>query len=82
VGVRGGAEAVHAAWAFVSSAFPCHALIKLDIVNAFNTVRRVSIFETVASKVPELFSYVISSYELPSSFSHGCFTLLLSKGVQ
>jgi len=51
VGVPGGAEAnVHAAQAFVSSASPCHALIKLDMVNAFNTIRRDSIFDTVASK--------------------------------
>jgi len=83
VGVRGGAKAaVHATQAFVSPASPCHLFNKLDMVNAFNTVRRDSIFETVASKVPELLPYVFLSYELPSSLSQRCFTLLLSEGVQ
>jgi len=48
-----------------------HALIKLDLVNAINTVSRDSIFETVASKVSELLPYVLQSYELHSSLSHG-----------
>jgi len=51
-------------------------------VNTFNMVRRDSIFETVASKFPELLPYVLSSYEFPASLSHGCFTLLSSEGVQ
>jgi len=42
---------VHAAGALVFSAFPCHALIELD---AFHTVHRDSIFETIVSKVPKL----------------------------
>ena len=83
VGVRGGAEAiVHAARAFVSSTWPCHALVKLDLVNAFNSVRRDSIFEVVANKIPEILPYVISSYETSSSLYHGSFTLQSSEGVQ
>jgi len=82
VGVRGGAEAiVHAARAFVASASPFHALVKLDFSNAFNTVRRDCIFESVATHLPSILPYVISSYESPSSLLHGSYTLQSSEGV-
>src|SRR5258708_14346598 len=68
--------------AFVAAASPGHVLVKLDFKNAFNTVRRDSIFEVVADKVPEILPYVTSSYESPSSLRHGSFTLLSSEGVQ
>jgi len=49
--------------AFINSSSPCHALVKLDMVNAFNTLRRDSILETVSAEIPELLPYVVSSYE-------------------
>jgi len=65
VGVRGGAEAVvHAAQVFVSSASSCHALIKPDMVNAFNTVRRDSIFELAKFPNFSLMYYHHMSYLL------------------
>jgi len=85
LGVRvcGGAEAiVHAARAFVASASPLHALVKLDFSNAFNTVRRDCIFESVATHLPSLLSYVISSNESPSYLLHGSYTLHSAEGVQ
>lgn len=83
VGVRGGAEAiVHAARAFVSSASPCHALVKLDLVNAFNSVRRDCIFEMVADRIPEILPFVVSAYETSSSLYHGSLILQSSEGVQ
>jgi len=57
VGVFGGAEAmVHATCA----SSPWQAVVKLDFINAFNTVRRDSMLETVAQDLPELFTYVSS----------------------
>jgi len=46
VGVQGGAEAIVQA--------VCHALVKLDMVNVFNTLRRDSILEAVTAEIPEL----------------------------
>ena len=83
VGVKGGAEAmVHAARAFVASASPSQALVKLDFTNAFNSVRRDAIFEAVADKIPEMLPYVLSSYESPSTLFHGVYSLQSSEGVQ
>jgi len=70
VGVRVGTEAiVHPARAFIASASPFHALVKLDFSNTFNTVRRDCIFDSVATHLPSL--YFIFSYEMPLSLLHG-----------
>jgi len=83
VGVQGLREAiVHAARAFINSSSPCHALFKLDMVNAFNTLRKDLILEAVATEIPELLPYVISSYELSTNLSFGDFNLQSSEGVQ
>jgi len=64
VGTRGGVEAgVHAAGAFLDSATASKVLLKLDFVNAFNTVRSDSFIEAVAENLPELMAYISSSYE-------------------
>jgi len=46
------------------------AVVKLDFINAFNTVRRDSMLETVAQDLPELFNYVSYSYASASSLRH------------
>ena len=59
VGVHGGTGAiVHAARAYVASASPIHALVKLDFQNAFNTICRDCIFEAVSADVFEILPYV------------------------
>jgi len=61
VGVSGGAEAmVHATSTFLLSSSPWQAVVKLDFIDAFNTVRRDSMLETVAQDLPEFFNYVSS----------------------
>jgi len=45
---------------FLLSSTPWQALVKMDFTNAFNTVRRDSMLESVAQDRPELFKYVSS----------------------
>jgi len=70
VGTRGGVKAsIHAARAFLDSATASHALLKLNFIKAFNTVRRDSFIEAVALNLLELMVYVSSSYECPTSLA-------------
>ena len=63
VGIRGGAEAAaHAARKFVQASSGDSVLVKLDFKNAFNTVRRDCILETVRDKVPEIFNFCKLAY--------------------
>jgi len=86
--IHGGVEAiVHAAQAFVTSAPPLHALVKLHFRNVQKrSVCRDSIFEAVATGIHSINSYVVSAYETPSSLIYGTYTvdytLQSSEGVQ
>jgi len=63
VGVKGGAEAAaHAARKFIQASAGDSVLVKLDFRNAFNTVRRDCILETVRDKVPEIFNFCKLAY--------------------
>ena len=58
-GVSGGAEAaIHAMRRRVSTMPDDHVLVKLDFSNAYNTIRRDAVLETVAAKMPELYRFV------------------------
>jgi len=83
VRVSGRAEAmVHATCTFLLSSSPWQAFVKLDFINAFNTVRRDSMLETVALDLPELFNYESSSYASTSSLRFGDYILSSKEGVQ
>jgi len=60
---------IHAARLFLDSGTTSQALLKLDFVNAFNTVHRDSFMEAVAENLPELMAHVLSSYECPTSLA-------------
>ena len=63
VGVRGGAEAAaHAARKYVQASSGDSVMIKLDFKNAFNTIRRDCMLETVRDKVPEIFNFCKLAY--------------------
>jgi len=66
---------------FPDSATASKAMLKLDFVNAFNTVHRDSLLEAVAENLPKLMAYVSSSYECPTSLALGD-QLSSNKGVQ
>jgi len=82
VGVPGGAEAaISAARQFLDSS-PNNVLLKLDFTNAFNTIRRDCILESVADISPEWYRYVKSSYEGSSSLFYEGNIVESAEGVQ
>ena len=61
VGVSGGAEAaVHSIRRVVDNMPDDHVLVKLDFVNALNSVRRDTILESTANNIPELYKFVLA----------------------
>jgi hypothetical protein len=74
VSVAGGGEAMtHAARRLVSSwgADDPKTLLKIDFVNAFNTVSRDHILAIVAEDCPQLLPYVLSAYGSASAIDFG-----------
>ena len=83
MGVRGGAEAVaHAARRYLAEMGPDQVLVKLDFINAFNSVRRDAVLEAVALHVPELLAFTKSAYGAPSILQFGDEQVLSEEGVQ
>ena len=79
---RGAEAAAHAARMFLNNAPPDHLLVKLDFKNAFNSLRRDKMLEAVKKTIPELFPFVHSAYEKPSSLFCGEHTMLSAEGIQ
>jgi hypothetical protein len=73
---------VHAARRYAENLEENSALVKLDFCNAFNTVRRDTIIEAVASYIPEAYTYVHSAYATPSKLSFGDHVIESTEGVQ
>ena len=42
-----------------------HVIVKLDFANAYNSVRRDAVLETVADKMPELYPF---THSLPACY--------------
>ena len=83
VGIRGGCEAaVHSARRFLESLQPGHVFVKLDFSNAFNSLHRSEMLQSVADRVPDLYAYCYSSYYHPSVLFHGAYTILSQEGPQ
>jgi hypothetical protein len=83
VGVKGGAEALaHAARLYLSSMEQDSVFVKLDFVNAFNSIRRDSVLEAVAEHAPNILAFTFSAYGSPSFLHFGDFTLQSAEGVQ
>ena len=62
VGVSGGAEAaVNAMQRLVTNVPDGHVVVKLDFSNAYNTIRRDSVLDTGADKMPELYRFIHAS---------------------
>ena len=82
VGVSGGCEA--AARAFVQSPVvpENNMLVKLDMINAFNTVRRDHFLEVCSSRAPSLLRLESTAYATSSHIVIGNETILSETGVQ
>ena len=62
VGVSGGAEAAVDAMRRLVFNMPIdHVLVKLNFSNAYNSVRRDTMLESVADKMPELYRFTHAS---------------------
>ena len=82
-GTKGGAEsAAHAVQAFLKDASDGAVLLKLDLKNAFNSIRRDIIAEKHADKMPELTSFFNLCYGNASFLSFGDFILDSVEGAQ
>ena len=81
-GVPLGCEAAtHAARRYLHDMPPGHQLLKLDFMNAFNSLRRDKILSAVKDSAPELFKFVFSAYSSPSELYCGDH-VIQSAGVQ
>src|SRR5215469_3917860 len=59
-----------------------HILVKLDFHNAFNSVRRDAVLESMVSSAPEIYNYVYSSYHGSSALGFGDHVVMSSEGIQ
>ena len=39
-----------------------HAIVKLDLTNAFNSIRRDLLLDTLAKNMPELYRFTLATY--------------------
>ena len=53
-----------------------HVLAKLDFVNAFNSVRRTTIFEFTAQNMPELYKFNLASHSCDAKLMFGAHIVL------
>ena len=82
-GVPLGSEAAaHAARRFLDSMSPGQLLLKLDFRNAFNSLRRDKMLTVVKDAALDLFRFVSSVYERPSSLFYGDQIIQSTEGVQ
>lgn len=82
-GVRYGAEAAaHAARLFLGKMEEDTVFMKIDFMNAFNSVRRDCIAEIFATEVPELYPFIRMCYEEASLLSYGDFIIESEEGFQ
>ena len=71
-GMPHGAEAaVHATRLYLDNMPDDHLFLKLDFSNAFNSLRRDRMMESVRQRTPEMYPFVFSAYEEPSSLLCG-----------
>ena len=86
VGVPRGCEAaVHGVRAFVErscASSSSQAIVKLDIQNVFNSVRRDHLIEICESRCPSIYNYVRLSYEFETPLIAGEHILFSKTGVQ
>jgi len=61
---------------------PGQALLKLDFVNAFNTISRDEILPTFQEVLPELYPFILTCYNSPSHLCFGEFLTSSAEGVQ
>ena len=62
-GVPGGAEAaVHSLRRYANTMADDDIIVKLDFANAFNTIRRDTLMESIAKLIPQIYCFVHATY--------------------
>lgn len=80
-GTSGGMEAaIHATKLLIAESSPTSCLLKVDFKNAFNSLRRDRMIESVKSIVPMLFPFVLNSYGAPSFLFYNDSFILSQEG--
>ena len=83
VGISGGCEAaVHSARRFLETLPADNVVVKLDFSNAFNSLHRSDMLQSVADRAPHLLSYCHSAYSNPSVLYYGQFVIMSQEGPQ
>jgi len=83
VGVSGGAEAiVHTMHRSLDEELDELVTDKLDFVNAFNSVRRDHLLDSIASNTPELYCFAFAKYSCEPKLVYGNHIILSRKGNQ
>ena len=86
VSVKGGAEAaVHAVRTFITNNIDSSdhkVIVKLDMMNAFNSVRRDHVLQTCLDRTPEIAKLSFLAYCKPSSVIASGHSITSSTGVQ
>ena len=81
-GFKGGSEAaVHAVRLYLND-LEENCILKLDFRNAFNTLRRDKMLQSVKNFAPDLLHFVHSTYSSPSTLFWGDKTIQSEEGVQ
>ena len=82
-GTRGGCEAaVHAARTYVNNCHGKRVLVKIDMKNAFNCIRRDVFLKAAREKIPCLYHLLWQAYHKDSYLFFGESLLLSSSGLQ
>ena len=83
VGTPGGCEAaVHATRRYIEALPESHVVVKINYKNAFNTLRRDLMLQSVASAVPGIYRFCHLSYSQSSILKLESRTLLSQEGPQ
>ena len=84
--MKGGAEAaVHAVRTFITNNIDSNdhkVIVKLDMMNAFNSVRRDHVLQTCMDRTPEIAKLSFLAYSKPSSVIASVHSITSSTGVQ
>ena len=57
-------------------------LLKLEVKNAFNSIRRDTVLQAAQTHFPEIYPFIWDYYSSKTSFFHGEFCLDSATGVQ
>ena len=81
--MSGGAEAaIHAMRRLVSTMPDDHVIVRLDFANAYNSLRRDAVLETVADKMRELYPFAHSSLACCPKLTYSAYINESAEGSQ